>query len=327
MPIQLTVIGLNRVGVSFGLALAEEKTKIYRCGHDPVPARTKKVKTDGAFDKIFYRMHEAVREADVVLLCLPVDQIEEALEEMADALKEGAVVINTAPVAVAFIEWAKKLLPAGRHFISMIPAISGEYLDENANDTLMIPHWDLFRTADMMMPTDETADHEAVSMASELTTMVGARTCFINPVEADGILAKTDLLPKLAASALLDATLKQPGWKDSRRVASGLYAKATSAVLFMPQETHPGAEALINKENALLALDAMEASLAKIRNLIENGDQKTLDSLMIELRDDRSDWLQMRDDGDWEKENRPRVQKSSLLPSRLFGDPTKLFKK
>ena len=87
MTLQLTVIGLDQTGVSFGLALADVKDKLTRIGHDPAPKRTNKVETLGAFDKIHYRLNEAVRDADVILISLPADEVENTLKDMAEDLK------------------------------------------------------------------------------------------------------------------------------------------------------------------------------------------------------------------------------------------------
>ena len=71
MTLQLTVVGLDQTGVSFGLALASVKDKLVRIGHDPAQKRSNAVETLGAFDKVHFRLNEAVRDADIVLLCLP----------------------------------------------------------------------------------------------------------------------------------------------------------------------------------------------------------------------------------------------------------------
>lgn len=326
MTIQLTVVGLDRVGVSLGLALAEQKEKLYRCGHDAVSSKIKKAETEGAFDKMFFHLKEAIHEADVVFLSLPVDQIEDTLKEMAEDLKEGAVVINTAPANTAFIEWAEKILPEGRHFISMVPAGNGAYLHESAAEA-QIPRADYFRNADMLIPTDHSTHADAVSMVSELTTLVGANARFIDPLEADGILAKTDLLPKLVSSALLLATMEQPGWLDSRRIASSAYAKATSAIQQLSENEHPGANAMANRDIAIQTLNDVISSLVQIRTMVEDGDQKSLDALLDELQQNHAEWMDLRSDGDWEKQSREKSEKPASLLGRMFGTSLKTNKK
>lgn len=326
MTIQLTVVGLDRVGMSLGLALAEQKEKLYRCGHDAVSAKIKNAEIVGAFDKTFFRLKEAIREADVVFLSLPVDQIENTLKDMAEELKEGAIVINSSSANTAFIEWAKTILPEGRHFISMIAAGNGDCLRENPAEALL-PRADYFRNADVLIPTDYTTHADAVSMVSELTTLVGANARFVDPLEADGILAKTDLLPKLVSSALLLATLDQPGWLDSRRIASSLYAKTTSAVQNFAESEHPGAAVLANRENAIQAINDMLTSLVQIRSLIEEKDQRSLDDMLTELQQNHAEWLDLRTDGDWEKKAREKSDKPTSLLGRMFGTSSRLNKK
>ncbi len=318
MTLQLTIIGLNRAGLSFGLALEEEKDKLFRCGFDPAAAKVKSAETLGAFDKMFYHLKEAVRDADVVLLSLPVDQIEETIKEMADSLKEGAVLINTAPANTAFNEWSKKYLPAGRRSISMIPAGNGLYLLESEEEG-RLPHADLFRNADLLLAVDVDTHPDAVSMATDLAAIIGAKPCFVDPLEADGMLAKIDLLPKLAAYALLDSTIQQSGWQDTKRFASATYAKGVSLLQHSEESAHPSEQFLANRANALFAIDGMLSSLVNLRALIEKNDGKSLDALLTELQDDLNEWLDLRAEGDFEKKNAEPTRKPATVMGRLFG--------
>jgi prephenate dehydrogenase len=322
MNIQLTVIGLDQVGVSFGLALEEQKSLILRCGHNPVSVKHNKTETKGAFDKIFYRMGEAVREADVILLSMPADLIEETLTEMVENLKPTAIVINTKSSISLFKKLAGEILPSTIRFISMIPAINGEYIQETN-----VPHWDLFRNAEMLIPTDDSTDHDAVSMVSELTSIVKAKIFFIDPSEANGIFAKTDLLPKLVSTALLSSTIDQPGWKDARRIAAAAYAKTTSVIHSIPEKFHPASTFIENKDNVMVVLDEMVTALMKIRKLVEEEDQDALDEMLFDLGDTHAEWMDLRVEGDWGKPKRELIKQSSSLGGRLFGESSKLFKK
>ncbi len=98
MAIQITIIGLGQIGASIGLALAERKDSIERVGHDIDPGVAKQAQKLGAVDRIEYNLPRSVENADVVLLSIPVDQMRETLEIIAADLKEGCVVLDTAPV-------------------------------------------------------------------------------------------------------------------------------------------------------------------------------------------------------------------------------------
>ena len=326
MAIQFTVIGLDQIGISLGLALAEHKEKIYRRGHDPVPTRARKIDPAGAFEKIHYRLSEAVKDADVVLISLPIDEIESVLKDMAQDLKDGVIVIDTSRASAAVNAWARQYLPAGSRFISMIPAISGSYLHEKPLET-QSSHADLFKNSEMVIVTDQDTHQNAVNLVSELTEILGAHAYFTDTFEADGIHARVDLLPKLVASALLLNTMQRSGWQDARRLASIPYAAGTEAIQYFSETAHPGEALVSNRDNLVTALDDMIASLTKFRSLIDGKDTKTLDEFLLSLKEDHAEWLDLRRDGDWDKPDREPAEKPAGIFKRLLGDPDRLKKK
>ncbi|KAF0111130.1 MAG: putative prephenate dehydrogenase [Chloroflexi bacterium] len=322
MAVQITVIGLGQIGASFGLALAEHKDNVFRCGYDPVPARTRKLEKEGVFDKLFYNLPESIHKADVVILALPVDQIEDTLKYISEDLKSGVVVIDTSPVRAGIVDWAVKLLPAERHFISMMPVINAIYLDEKPEEYLT-PHADLFINGEMVIATESSTHPDAVKLAADLALLVGSKAYFVDPLEADGISAKVELLPKLVSSALLISTLKQSGWKDIRRFTSKSFQKSTEAVELLDEKDHLGLSAILNRDNTLQALDTMIASLGELRAYIEAKDQERLERLLKSVADGRTEWAEQRKSSEWERSPGEKPPYTKGIFGRLFGVGTK----
>ncbi|HEX9013975.1 MAG TPA: prephenate dehydrogenase/arogenate dehydrogenase family protein, partial [Anaerolineaceae bacterium] len=144
MTIQMTIIGLRQVGASIGLALKDHADLVRRIGHDRDSAVARQAEKLGAVDKLAFNLPAAVREADVVLLTEPVDQLLETLKTIAPDLREGAVVMDTAPVKAGLIEQALNLLPPERHYLSLLPAANPVYLFEPAAGPESA-HADLFK--------------------------------------------------------------------------------------------------------------------------------------------------------------------------------------
>lgn len=326
MTLQLTVIGLDQTGVSFGLALADVKDKLTRIGHDPAPKRTNKVETLGAFDKIHYRLNEAVRDADIILISLPADEVENTFKEMAEDLKANTIVIDTSRASLTASQWAARYLPASIHFISMIPSINGLYLREDFVNS-KIARADLFKNCEMIIATTHETHADAMKMASEITTITGAHACLTDVYEADGLFARIDLLPKLASAAVLLATLDQPGWQDAKRLASRPYAQATDVIQAFNELANPSAELFNNRENTLRALDGLSAALANLREQVESNNDKRLDAVLLDLKEGQTEWSDLRATGEWDKSDREELEKPGSVLKRMFGDPSKLRKK
>ncbi len=128
MPVNIVIVGLGQIGASFGLALGEKKDLVLRTGHDQDAKTVRQAEKSGAVDRIERNLPRAVRDADLTLICLPLDQIRQTLEIIGPELKEGAVVMDTGMAKEAVAAWAKELLPAGRFYVGLTPVINPDYL-------------------------------------------------------------------------------------------------------------------------------------------------------------------------------------------------------
>ena len=227
MTIQITIIGLGQIGASIGMALADRKESIERVGHDLDPGVAKQAQKRGVVDRSEFNLPRSVENADVVLLTVPVDQMRETLEIIAPDLKEGCVVLDTAPVKDAVIVSAGELIPAGRFYVGLVPVINPKYLLETTAG-LDAAHADLFQGGLMAIITPRGATSEAVKLATDLAKLVGATPLFFDMVELDSLMAATHLLPLLLSAAMLNSTVDQPGWIEARKVAGRAFAEVTS---------------------------------------------------------------------------------------------------
>ncbi len=107
---------------------------------------------------------------------------------------------------------------------------------------------DLFQGGLMAIVTPATTNSAAIKLAADLTRLLGAMPLFADPLEVDGLMAATHLLPQLMAAALLNATVDQPGWREGRKFAGRAYAEATAPAV-LPWDSHSlAAAALLNRE-------------------------------------------------------------------------------
>jgi prephenate dehydrogenase len=317
MSVQITIIGLNRIGASIGLALASQKQKIVRFGHDREPETMRKAQKLGAVDQTSFNLPASAEKADAVVLAVPVDEIHLTLESIAPVLKPGAVVIDTSPLIVPVTQWAVELLPPERYFVTMTPSLNPAYINEADQET---PHADLFQNSLAIITGPAGVDEDAMKLATDLATLLGANPLFADPYEADGLLAATHLLPKLAAAALVQATVSQPGWNEARKVAGQAYAVHTSPVKNLDENKGLGQSALHNRENALRVLDNLIASLQTLRGHIEANDQDALTHYLEEAQIGRETWWQQRLKSDWTLgEKPPEAPSTAEIYGRLIG--------
>lgn len=319
MTIQITIIGLGQIGASIGLALKAHKELVRRVGHDRQAAVARQAEKMGAVDQVSLNLPSSIRQADLVLLTEPVDQLLETLKIIASDLREGAVVMDTAPVKANLIVEATRILPPERHYISLLPAINPAYLLDPAAGP-EAAHADLFKGGLILVAHPVNANPEAIKLAGDLTNLLGASPLFTDAAEADGLTAAAILLPQLAAAALVNATISQPGWREARKLAGAEYTRVSS-LLQDPASPSGLAKALaLNPENSLRLLDDLSASLDDLRQAIQRHDEDTLKVLLETAHDRREEWWKQRSSANWQAEEnpQPRVPTNDFL-GRLIG--------
>jgi prephenate dehydrogenase len=316
MAVQLTIVGLGQIGTSVGLALADQTEVIYRVGHDREVRAAKRAEKMGALDKVSINLPSAVEKADLVLLALPVDQIRETLEVVRDDLKEGAVVMDTGPVKQVVASWAGELLPPGRFYVGLTPVLNPVYLHD-VDSGAEAAHPDLFRDGLIGIVSPPGMPSEAIKLAADLTRLLGASPLFADPMEMDGLVAATDILPQLLAASLLNATIGQPGWQEARKVAGRSYADVSAPVMYPTEPKTLTTAAMLNRENVMRVLDSAVASINAIRHDLSNEDIETLEERLNRAREGRQVWLRGRQAADWAAEETSSVEAPTA--SELFG--------
>src|SRR5215510_6601518 len=128
MTVQITIIGLGQVGSSIGLALAGQPN-IKRVGHDKNYETGRLAQKNGAVDEFKINLPASVSEANVVILSLPLSEIRETLGYIVQDLREGTVILDTAPAKAMVAAWVEELIPQGRYYVGLTPAAGAEFLN------------------------------------------------------------------------------------------------------------------------------------------------------------------------------------------------------
>jgi prephenate dehydrogenase len=326
MTVQLTIIGLGQIGASVGLALAGNKDKVTRFGHDLEPYIAKRAQEMGAVDKVFFNLPAAVENANIVLLALPIDQIRDTLQVIGPCLQENAVVMDTSLGKNAVAEWAKEFLPPHRHYVGLTPAINPFYLQETEKD-LHSAHADLFTKGLMAIVAPQGTVGAAIKLAADLSSLLGAVPYFIDQTEADSMMTSLHVLPQLTAAAIANVNMDRPGWDDARKLAGRAYFAATALV------DYDGTNALVetvfqNRENVIQVLNELITSLEELRDDVADQERDSLADWLEQARQGRSKWWLERSAGDWKslELNKMGLSKDKRgIWKRLFGDFGKLF--
>lgn len=280
MTVQITIIGLGQMGSSIGLALAAHKLTVKRVGHDKELSIARAAQKIGAVDAIHFNLPASVEGADVVVLALPLSEVRNTLNYISADLKEGAVVLDISPAKREVEAWARDILPPGRFYIGLAPAINPGHMLETGGG-LYAAHADLFTEATILVCPQPGAPEEAARLGTDFVRMLGAKPLLSDATEADGLLATMSALPKLLAVTLVKATMDNPGWLEAQNLAGRSYAMPVASTFDRDEADGLCDTALANRDNLVRVLDGYMESLQGLRDEIESNDRA---ALMARLR-------------------------------------------
>jgi prephenate dehydrogenase len=321
MTVQITIIGLGQIGSSIGLALKARQVNVHILGHDKDPQAAKEAQKAGAVDEIKHNLPASVRDAKLVILAVPFGEMHATLETIAPDLQEGVLVLETAPTKATVAAWAKQLLPAGRFYIGLTPAINPEYL-HGTEFGLKAARADLFENTLIAIHAPQGTPGNVFELATEFVTLLGSLPLFMDTDEADGIFAALHTLPQLAAAALLDATVDKPGWNDARKLAGRPFAAVTAGIAYHDDVASLGESAIENRENVVRLLNTYISSLINLRNEIEANDRDGLSARLEDSLQGRTRWFNERVAADWLNREAQQIDAPSFgdrLNQMLFG--------
>ncbi len=281
---QITIIGLGTLGISLGLALRRALPEARRVGYDPDPERAREALRWKAVDRTTGNLPGACEGSDLVLLTLPLGEVEHALQTLPPALGEGTLVMDTAELKAPVMAWAQAYLPPATPFIGGHPI-----LRPDAGEG---PDPDLFRDALFCLTPSPEAPAWAVEAAAGLAHRIGARPFFIDPVEHDGWMAALEQLPSLLGVALLSVWAAAPARQEMPQAIGARFARVTAD---LPDAASGRLGASSNRESLLYWLDRLLETLKGLREALA-GDEAALEAMLRTASETRTAWLKSREE-------------------------------
>ena len=295
MSIQISIIGLDRLGISAAMALSAKDKSIHCKGWDP--DREKCIAADRAkvFQSVSKNLKDALKDAVLVLVTLPPQAFREVLDEMNAAGMRSTMLVNLSARHAAPGAWIESAFGAHAPYVSMLPALNPASLDESAEERLEA-RADLFKGGRIYISASPRAPEGALNLAVDLAVLLGGQPVFAEAGEVDGLAAANRLLPELAVSALMSAVSSQPSWRDGQMLAGAALAWAG-----VPLDDLTAAEwaqiALADSQNSLRVLDDLGGVLRRMRQALLDNDQAALEDILSDSQSARADWLESRRKG------------------------------
>jgi cyclohexadieny/prephenate dehydrogenase len=175
-------------------------------------------------DQVHDTPADAVRAAQLVVICSPVDAIAPLASLIAPALAPGALVTDVGSVKGEIARLGHAAMRAGTHFVGSHPMAGSEKTGWEHARADLFAHRTVFVTP--LAESDPTAVQRIVGFWAALE----AEVVTLNPDEHDEIVAHISHLPKVLASTLCTYLLRRDhawrnyaggGLRDTTRIAAG----------------------------------------------------------------------------------------------------------
>lgn len=192
----VAIIGLGLLGGSVGLALGQHLPDLATTGFDADPATRARAAERGLTGKVCDTIADAVRVADLVILCVPVGAMGAVAAEVAPHLKAGAVVSDVGSSKQFVAEALAAALPG----VAVIPAHPVAGTERSGPDAGFAS---LFHNRWCIITPPADADPAQVQALSDLWQALGAKVDLMDPQHHDMVLAVTSHLPHLIAYTIV----------------------------------------------------------------------------------------------------------------------------
>lgn len=213
-------------------------------------------------DAVAETPEEAVREADLVVVAAPVDKIVPLTQQIAPALRPGAIVTDVGSVKGEIARLGHTALAPRAHFIGAHPMAGSEKTGWEHGTA------ELFRRRTCFVTALPESDAQAVNAVVAFWHALGAEVVSIGADQHDEIVAHISHLPQVIASALCAfLATKNPAW---RNYAGNGLRDTTRIAASDPQLWRSILEQ--NRDEVLRALRQFEDELHQFQIALANRD-------------------------------------------------------
>jgi len=267
---RIALIGFGLIGGSIARAARLQGV----AGEIVTTARSEKTRARvaelGIVDRVLESNAEAVKDADLVILCIPVGACGPVAEEIAPHLKPGAIISDVGSVKGAIVRDMAVHLPANVHFVPAHPVAGTENSGPDSGFA------ELFTNRWCILTPPDGVDADAIERLRAFWAALGAKVEIMTPDHHDRVLAITSHLPHLIAYTIVGTAdeLAQVTESEVIKFSAGGFRDFTRIAASDPTMWRD--IFLSNKDAVLDMLGTFNEDLSKLTRAIRRGDGEAL---------------------------------------------------
>lgn len=286
----VALIGLGLIGSSISHAIRRDKLAKRITGAAKSKTTRKTSERLGLCDAIYADPAEAVRGADLVILCTPVGTFGELAKAIAPALEPGAILTDAGSVKAAVVQDVAPHVPESVHFIPAHPIAGTEFSGPESGFA------ELFDERWCILTPPPGADKEAIARLQRFWKACGSNVEVMTPEHHDLVLAITSHVPHLIAYNLVGTAsdLETVTEKEVIRFSAGGFRDSTRVAASDPTMWRD--IFLNNKEAVLEMLGRFMEELTVLQRAIRWNDGDALFKLFSRTREIRREVIEAGQD-------------------------------
>jgi cyclohexadieny/prephenate dehydrogenase len=275
---RLALIGVGLIGSSISHAVRRAGVVGEIVGASPTPETRKRAEELGLVTKMYADPADAVRGADLVILCSPVGTYADIAKAIGPHLEKGAIVSDVGSVKSAVVRDLAPHMPDGVHFIAGHPVAGTEQSGPDAGFA------ELFDGRWCILTPSEDTDKAALAKLQQFWQRLGSDVEIMSPEHHDLVLAITSHVPHLIAYNIVNtaAHLERVTDKEVIKFSAGGFRDFTRIAASDPVMWRD--VFLNNKEAVLEMLGRFSEDLTALQRAIRFGEGATLEKLFTEAR-------------------------------------------
>lgn len=287
---KLVIFGVGLIGGSLALALRQANycQQIVGCSRNA--EHLQKAVDLGVIDSFTLDPQDAVRDADMVLLAVPMGAMGKLLQQIKPVLPADAILTDAGSTKGSVVAEVEQVF--GKDFTRFVPGhpIAGR---EKSGVEAAIP--DLYIKRRVILTPLPHTDADALATVEAMWQVTGA-VLEQMPVELhDQVLAATSHLPHVLAFSLVDTLLNLPMREDIFRYAAGGFRDFTRIASSDPVMWRD--ICLTNKTAIVDMISKLQADLSEFAALMEQQDGDALYERMSRAKQARDSYMAYLENG------------------------------
>lgn len=302
---RVALIGLGLIGGSLGHAMKRGGLARHVAGYALSEATRQRAHEIGFIDSAHASAAEAVKDADLVVVCTPVGALGAIAAEIEPHLKKGAILTDVGSVKLAVIRDMGPHVPEGVHFIPGHPIAGTEQSGPDAGFA------ELFDGRWCILTPVPGTDQGAIDRLSAFWTACGSKVDVMEPKHHDLVLAIVSHLPHIIAYNIVGTASDLETVTQSEVIKYSASGFRDFTRLAASDPTMWRDVCLNNKEPILEMLARFSEDLTALQRAIRWGDGDKLFDLFTRTRAIRRSIVDAGQDTDAPNFGRTPVQKKT----------------